>query len=77
MCFENFRHPIVTPLSRRKGKTPLGRIAEPEEIAHVVSFLASKEAAFITGKIITVLATSFSNARLGQTLSVVGGLWFD
>jgi NAD(P)-dependent dehydrogenase (short-subunit alcohol dehydrogenase family) len=30
--------------------TPLGRIAEAEDVANLVSFLASKEAAFITGQ---------------------------
>src|ERR671922_2359896 len=29
---------------------PLGRIAEAEDVAHLVSFLASEEAAFITGQ---------------------------
>ncbi|KAL9710662.1 hypothetical protein Ac2012v2_006200 [Leucoagaricus gongylophorus] len=44
-----------------KGQTALGRIAEPEEIASLVSFLASKESSFITG----------------QTISIDGGIWFD
>ena len=37
---------------------PMKRLAEPEEIAHAVAFLASERAGFITG----------------QTLSVSGGL---
>lgn len=36
------------PLNRR---IPLGRVAEPSEIANVVAFLASREASYITGQI--------------------------
>jgi len=31
------------------GETPMGRVAEPEEIAGAAAFLASKDASFITG----------------------------
>jgi 3-oxoacyl-[acyl-carrier protein] reductase len=34
--------------------TPLGRFAEPEEIAAAVAFLASDRAAFITGQVLSV-----------------------
>jgi 3-oxoacyl-[acyl-carrier protein] reductase len=36
------------------AKTPLGRLAEPADIANAVLFLASDEACFITGQVIRV-----------------------
>jgi len=36
------------------GRTPLGRLAEPSEIAHAFHFLASAEASYITGAILPV-----------------------
>jgi 3-oxoacyl-[acyl-carrier protein] reductase len=36
------------------ASTPLGRVAEPEEIAGAVRFLASDEASFITGEVLLV-----------------------
>jgi NAD(P)-dependent dehydrogenase (short-subunit alcohol dehydrogenase family) len=44
---EDFRARIVKEAGQA---TPLGRIAEPEDVANLVSFLASEEAAFITGQ---------------------------
>lgn len=35
-------------------ETPLGRLGQPEDIAHAVAFLASEKASFITGQILTV-----------------------
>ena len=35
-------------------QTPLGRVAEPDEIAGAVRFLASDEASFITGDVLLV-----------------------
>lgn len=37
-----------------KAQIPLGRIAKPEEVAAAVRFLASEEAAYITGAVIPV-----------------------
>jgi 3-oxoacyl-[acyl-carrier protein] reductase len=36
------------------ANTPLGRVAEPQEVAGAVRFLASDEAAFITGEVLLV-----------------------
>ncbi len=45
-------------LEYMKGKTPLGRMGKPQDIADGVLFLASDNASFITG----------------QTLKIDGGL---
>lgn len=48
------------PLSSERAKVvPLGRLATPEDIAGAVAFLASDEAAYMTG----------------QAINVTGGLW--
>jgi len=41
-------------LDMMKGKSPLGKLATPEDIANAYLFLASDEAAFITGEVLAV-----------------------
>ena len=48
------------PATAERAKAiPLGRVASPEDVAKVVAFLASDEAAYMTG----------------QAINVTGGLW--
>ena len=35
------------------AETPIGRLGNPEDIAHAVAFLASEKASFITGQVLT------------------------
>jgi 3-oxoacyl-[acyl-carrier protein] reductase len=39
-------------IAARAAEIPIGRMAQPEEIARVAVFLASDDAAFITGELI-------------------------
>ena len=43
-----------TTLDRVIAMTPIGRVAQPEEIAAVIAFLASDEAAFVVGHVYNV-----------------------
>lgn len=40
--------------SRFDGTIPMGRLAKPEEVAKVVLFLASEDASYVTGAVLTI-----------------------
>ena len=44
----------IERLNARARLIPLGRVGQPEDIAVAIAFLASEEAAFITGQMLTV-----------------------
>ena len=41
-------------LAQATGKVPLGRLAQPQEVANVVLFLASERASYVTGVVLTM-----------------------
>ena len=53
------QHRSEESLRERGAQTPLGRIAEPEDIANTVAFLASDAAAYITGQTLVVNGGDF------------------
>jgi NAD(P)-dependent dehydrogenase (short-subunit alcohol dehydrogenase family) len=47
-------------LQRQAATLPLGRIAQPEEVARVLLFLSSEQSSYITGKTIGVDGGTFT-----------------
>ena len=54
LMLERGQGDIELGLARTATKYPIGRIGEPSEIARAALFLASDEAAFVTGSVFTV-----------------------
>jgi hypothetical protein len=51
-CLQNLKDPAA--VDRLLARTPLGRLAQPQDISGIVAFLASPAASFITGQTIAV-----------------------
>jgi len=45
--------------AQNAAESPLGRLAEPEDVANTVAFLASDQASFLTGTIIDVTGGTY------------------
>jgi NAD(P)-dependent dehydrogenase (short-subunit alcohol dehydrogenase family) len=58
MPLEDFRASLVAEAGK---SVPLGRIAESQDVANLVAFLASEESAFITGQAYNVNGGAFFN----------------
>ena len=61
-------------------RTPLGRLGEPDEVAALCQFLASDEAAYITGQNIAIdggLTAGWTEYDLVPPANVQNGSWID
>jgi 3alpha(or 20beta)-hydroxysteroid dehydrogenase len=61
-------------------RTPLGRLCEPEEVASLCHFLASDEAAYITGQNIGIdggLTAGWTSYDLLAPANIENGVWID
>ena len=56
-----WQNPVA--LKEREDSTALGRIAEPEEMAHAALFLASEASSYMTGQTLVIDGGHFSSVR--------------
>ena len=52
---ERFKNVLETQFKDKINDIPFGRLAEPQEIAQLVTFLASDQSQYITGQIIGIV----------------------
>lgn len=86
VCPGTIRTPAVTgipdnpEIAFAEARTPLGRLGEPEEVAAVFHFLASAEASYLTGAVLSVdggICAGWERYDTVAPPNVVGGRWLD
>jgi NAD(P)-dependent dehydrogenase (short-subunit alcohol dehydrogenase family) len=86
VCPGTIRTPAVTGLPDNpeipfvEQQTPLGRLGEPDEVAALFHFLASDEAAYITGQAIAIdggITAGWNRYELVAPPNVFNGSWCD
>jgi NAD(P)-dependent dehydrogenase (short-subunit alcohol dehydrogenase family) len=86
VCPGTVRTPAVTDIPNNpeiafiERTAPLGRLAEPDEVAAAFHYLAAPESAYITGQVLTIdggLTVGLSEYDLVPPPNVVAGAWVD
>ena len=86
VCPGTIRTPAVTEIPDNpeipfaESRTPLGRLGEPEEIAAAFHFLASNEASYVTGAILSVdggISAGWERYDTIPPANIAGGAWKD
>ncbi len=86
VCPGTIRTPAVTGIPDNpeipfaESRTPLGRLGEPGEIAAAFHFLASAEASYVTGAILSVdggIGAGWERYDTVMPANVAGGRWND
>lgn len=84
VCPGTIRTPAVTEIPDNpeipfaESRTPLGRLGEPEEIASAFHFLASNEASYVTGAILSVdggISAGWERYDTVPPENIVDGKW--
>lgn len=86
VCPGTIRTPAVMEIPQNpeiafaESRTPLGRLGEPEEVAAAFHFLASAEASYLTGAVLSVdggICAGWERYDTVAPPNVVGGCWLD
>ena len=86
VCPGTIRTPAVMEIPHNpeiafaESRTPLGRLGEPEEVAAAFHFLASAEASYLTGAVLSVdggICAGWERYDTVAPPNVVGGCWLD